>query len=365
MKRRIAYVAPGYPPSLGGVETHVRELARRVASAGWSVDVLTTDASADSEAIEMVDGVVVRRFENRSPANRYQLAPALVRFLFRHGRRYDVVHAQNYHALASLTATLARCHRLVFTPHYLGVGETAATRTLHTLYHPLGSIIFARAARVVCVTRTEAHEVQRRFPGTQGRTVVIPNGIDVVAIRAAVPAAAGGTIVLSAGRLERYKSVDRAIRAVAHLPADVSLYIAGDGPARPHLAAVAAAARVEGRVNFLGRLDVKTLYRWYRAASVYVTMSQRECFGITLLEAAAAGAGLVAADTRVHRDVLRTVGAEEASLVPADAGAESVAAAIARQSALQHVPRQPATWDDVAEKTLEVYGEVLREVTAA
>src|SRR5206468_385293 len=100
------------------------------------------------------------------------------------------------------------------TPHYLGIGDTSAVRALHAVYRPLGSLVFARARRIICVTRTEAEEVATRFPAARGRITVIPNGIDVSAIRAAAPAPADETVVLSAGRLAPYKNVDLAIRAL-------------------------------------------------------------------------------------------------------------------------------------------------------
>ncbi len=358
MKPRIAYIAPGFPPTLGGVERHVHELAMRASRAGWAVEVLTQDGTED--AVEVVGDVVVRRFANRSPAAAYPLAPALIRFVSRHGRSYELVHAQNYHALSSVAAASGRCSRLVFTPHYLGAGETSATKAMHRLYHPLGAAIFARAGRIICVTMAEAKQVQERFPHVRGRITVIPNGIDVDAIRRAEPMPTCSTVVLAAGRLEPYKNVELAVRALAHLPQETVLHVAGDGPGRPALEAAAISAGVAERVRFLGRLDARTLYRWYRTAAAYVSLSRRECFGLTLLEAAVAGAGVVAADTPVTREVLHGAGVKGASLLPADIDAAGVAAAVASQAARPRNSAHPCTWDDVASKTFALYEDILR-----
>jgi glycosyltransferase involved in cell wall biosynthesis len=365
--RSVLYVTPGFPPRLGGVETHVAQLAVRAASEGWTVEVLSQDGLHRS-SVEKYRGVTVRRFPNVVPSRNFPLAPSLFAYLHRHACHYDVVHAHNYHALPALAAALAGHPNLVFTPHYLGIGHSAAINALHRLYSPAGNFIFRRASRVVCVTRTEATEVQRRFHVPVRRVEVIPNGIEVDRIRAAPPFPTTDRVILSAGRLERYKNVDLVIRALPHLEDCFVLYVAGDGRARKALQALARQLGVIDRVRFLGQVDHPTLNRWYRTACVYVSMSGRECFGITLLEAVAAGAAVVAADTPVHREVLGTAGSITSALVPVSTGGTALSQAF-RAMATAHdatQSRECATaaglpsWKDVAGQTLEVYGSLLR-----
>src|SRR5205823_804746 len=159
-------------------------------------------------------GVTVRRFPNRTASAKFPFAPGIFSYLGRHGMRYGIVHAHSYHALPALGAALARHENLVFTPHYLGPEDTAAMRALHAVYATPGRLIFRRAARVVCVTHTEAAAVRSRFAVPPDRIAVIPNGIDTGGIRAAAPHPAAGRVILSAGRLEPYKNVDRTIRAL-------------------------------------------------------------------------------------------------------------------------------------------------------
>jgi glycosyltransferase involved in cell wall biosynthesis len=203
--------------------------------------------------------------------------------------------------------------------------------------------------------------VQESFGVAQSRISVIPNGIDVDAIRAGEPFPTDSLVVLSAGRLESYKNVDLAVRALAHLDDRFVLAVAGDGPARAALEALAANLGLTPRVRFLGRLDSATLNRWYRTARVYVSMSGRECFGITLLEALAAGASVVAADTPVHREVLASVAQANVELVPTGSPAPALADAL-RSAALRRRATgatRPLSWDDVASRTLDVYSSLL------
>ncbi len=61
------------------------------------------------------------------------------------------------------------------------------------------------------------------------------------------------------------------------------------------LKAQAAAAGLSDRILFLGALPTPDVQRWFGRLSIYVFTSRNEGFGLTLLEAMAAGAALVAA----------------------------------------------------------------------
>ena len=112
---------------------------------------------------------------------------------------------------------------------------------------------------------------------------------------------------------------------------------------------------LHGRIELVGRVSDEDLPRWYRTAAAYVTMSEHEAFGLTLIEAAAAGAPVVASDIPAHRDV-RELGAA-ATLVAPDASARALAESIRsaangpRTSAAGDLP----TWDAVTRQTVQVY----------
>ena len=58
---RVLMVTPRFLPSTGGVETHVAEVARRLAKAGHDVTVLTTDVSGQLPAADRWNDVEIRR----------------------------------------------------------------------------------------------------------------------------------------------------------------------------------------------------------------------------------------------------------------------------------------------------------------
>ncbi len=351
---RIALVTPRYLPEIGGVEIHVGHLARRLAAAGHSVDVLTQATPSDA-GLDRADGATVRRFPTRLGGRTYPFAPGLWCYISRHSLDYDVVHVHSYHATPAIPAALAPARRLVFTPHYLGGGRTAIAQAIHRPYRSIGRVLFHRADHVVCTTVAEAQTVASDFPNAARKTIVIPNGVDVELINGAVREQSPGPVVLYAGRLERYKNVQLVVGALPYLGDEARLVIVGGGPSSSDLALLAADLGVASRVELVGAVSWPAVYGWFRAADVFVTMSSRESFGMSLLEAHVAGARLVAADIPAHREVAAMAGVDVA-LVPLTAGPAEVAAAIRLALALPPpAAHRVPSWDDHVDSLLRLY----------
>jgi glycosyltransferase involved in cell wall biosynthesis len=113
----------------------------------------------------------------------------------------------------------------------------------------------------------------------------------VVRSFAAGSRAAAGGHALVAGRLAREKGVDVAIAAAAR--ARRPLVVAGDGPLRAELEALAARAGAD--VRFTGRVGAAELARLRTEAAVALVPSRSaETFGLAAAEAMAAGVPVVA-----------------------------------------------------------------------
>lgn len=105
-------------------------------------------------------------------------------------------------------------------------------------------------------------------------------------------------------QLVRGKGVDIAIEALAHLPADVTLTIAGDGPSRSELEALAARV-APGRVKFLGYVRPEAVDAVYDGARAVVVPSRwPEPFGLIGIEAMRRARPVVAA---AHGGILEWV----------------------------------------------------------
>ncbi len=131
------------------------------------------------------------------------------------------------------------------------------------------------------------------FPAA--RTHLLPNFAPDLA--GAPPAALGlppgARVLLALGRLHPHKAYDVLIRALAHLPPGCHAVIAGEGPERPTLEALARREGVADRLHLLGwRTDTAALLA---AAEVLVCPSREEALGNVVLEAFSARRPVVAA----------------------------------------------------------------------
>ena len=124
----------------------------------------------------------------------------------------------------------------------------------------------------------------------------------------------GRIVLLYVGRLATSKRIDLLIRALARLPWEYSLVVAGDNE-RPEYAEVMEAClrlavelKVEGRVTFAGRVSDRRLSALYRSADVFVSASLHEGFGMPFLEAMASGLPCLGAGIAAISEVLAGAG---------------------------------------------------------
>jgi glycosyltransferase involved in cell wall biosynthesis len=128
-----------------------------------------------------------------------------------------------------------------------------------------------------------------------------------------------------AARLHPRKQIDFAIRALVFDDAQ-HLAIAGQGQDYDRLVDIAEALGVANRVHFLGELNTAQIGVFLAAIDCFVFPSAIETFGLAAVEAAQAGAPVVANDIDVLRDVLAAEGEPCALFVDArDARALSAA----------------------------------------
>ena len=103
-----------------------------------------------------------------------------------------------------------------------------------------------------------------------------------------------GRWLISVGHLVERKGHHIAIEALTGLPENTRLIVAGQGPERAALEALAQRLGVTERVIFTGQVANEDLYRWYNAADALVLCSDREGWANVLLEAMACGTPVIA-----------------------------------------------------------------------
>jgi glycosyltransferase involved in cell wall biosynthesis len=147
-----------------------------------------------------------------------------------------------------------------------------------------------------------------------------------------------GPKILGLGRLHWQKGFDVLLRALAIIRKERnwSLVLAGDGPERDSLRALAAELSIRGSVAFVGPVeDPYPLYAW---SDLVVVPSRYEGFPNVLLEALACGKPVVATDCRTGPREVTAMG-QHGVLVPVD-DATSLARAIVSLGEEQRLSRK-------------------------
>jgi len=143
--------------------------------------------------------------------------------------------------------------------------------------------------RVVAVSNYTADQLRAKF-GDSKQVCIVWNGVNYDQIqKARREAKTKSNTIIFTGRLIPEKRVDDLIcifRRIRELCNDVSLIIIGDGPERKRLEALSKGLPV----RFLGVIpDHIRVLREIASASVYVSMSEREGFNLSALEACELG----------------------------------------------------------------------------
>lgn len=360
MTTRVLMVTPGFRGRPGGVEVHTSELVAGLAAQGVDVSVVTASRDVRDRTDEQFDDCRSTVY----PAWRIQsmsIAPRAVVGALRRRSRADIVHVHSYHATTALAALGGR-RPIVFTPHYHGTGgHTAAAGVLHRVYRHLGARILRRADVVVCVSEAERELLTTDFPFVADKVRVVPNGVRVDELRRADPFEDAGPVVLCVGRLEPYKRFDEVIRAFAEVPRPARLVMVGDGSQRAELLTLAADLGLADRIVLCGRVSDDDLRRWLRTATVLVSMSEQEAFGMVPIEAAAAGARVVLSDIPAHREIFTDYLTGCGVVVD---GVTSLAEHITAQLAAGRLaaPAEVPDWPSVAGRTAGIYRQLTTPV---
>ncbi len=188
----------------------------------------------------------------------------------------------------------------------------------------------AREAAAVITVSSGLRDALVALGADPGKITVLRNGVDLAMFRPAdrdgARRALGieGRTLVSVGALIPRKGHELTIEALTHLPG-WRLVIAGQGPERGRLAALAARLGVADRVRLLGAVPHAELAGLYSAADLSVLSSSREGWANVLLESMACGTAVVASPIPGNPEV---VAAPEAGLIAQARSADAIAACV-------------------------------------
>ncbi len=295
---------------------------------------------------------------NLAPALLAQAAKPAIARMIDEGFDFDLIDAHYFYPDGVAAAMLGR-----YFNKPLVITARGSDITLFPHYPlPRRMITWAakRADAVITVCNALRDEVVA-LGVDAGRVVSLRNGVDLDLFQPTERTPNAMFTLLAVGHLVPVKAQDLIIGALPLLPG-VRLVLAGDGPDRAKLEALALELQVGDRVTFLGAVPQAQLRGHYGAADALVLSSSREGWANVLLEAMACGTPVVA--SRVY-GTPEVVAAPEAGVLMGERSYQGVADAVNALRA--HYPDRGATrryaerfsWDDTTDGQLRLFETIL------
>jgi len=305
---RISLINFSYLPNIGGHETLIRNVARRLVQRGHEVTVVTSNTvklkPAKLKSEEYIEGVKVKRFKSYQilPYRHLLFTPGIIPYIL--SMDVDIVHCFAYLPtfmtnVAPLVVKLKRVP-LVWTPDFYPgrsmIYSGFLQKTLMPLYDRLGLVLLRRADAIIPFTDIEAEfhkangnknsfamlcgvSLDSEYQVTEADMEEVARKFDIV----------GDKIILSVGRMVWYKGFDLLVRAYAKTQQrfhNSKLILVGpDGGYRTVIEKTARDLGCENGVIFTGEISDNDLNCLYEIADVIVRPSLYEGFGLTTLEA--------------------------------------------------------------------------------
>lgn len=290
----------------GGLPRYLADLFDALRAGGLHPRAAVAGPAADAPVGVVAGG----HFAGFLPARlwRYALATA------RSSRGVDVVDA-HFALYALLPVVFGPLRRLPLVVHFQGPwaeeslveGEGSGLRL--AAKRAIERAVYRRARTVVVLSSAFKRVLVDGYGVAPWVVEVVPPGVDLerfspgdrVAARRRLGLPADAAVVLAVRRLVPRMGLDGLVEAWAKVEPGVGggvLVLAGDGPERTRLAALADRLGVTRSVRLLGGVGDAALVDWYRAADVSVVPSAAlEGFGLVVLESLACGTPAIVSDS--------------------------------------------------------------------
>jgi alpha-1,3-mannosyltransferase len=292
---KVLAITPAFAPQVGGIEQVVQELAIRLCHMGHQVEVAHVATGHARYTVDEVAGLTVHRV----PLKGHRLAgwaPALGKL----AKGFDLLHVHDPQLMALTANVRLACAQVpaVLSTHG-GFRHTQQLSWFKALHERVGLRPMLGHYRMVLASSISD---EAYFKGYSDRVVLCSNGVSTDKF-GSVPIEPDRPLDrwIYWGRLSRNKRVDQLIDTVALARAlghPVNLLICGrdfDGIAE-QLHAQVKALHLDELVSFQTYMPDHELLQELRQRGVYATASEHEGFGLSIVEAMAAGLQVLCRD---------------------------------------------------------------------
>ncbi len=292
-------------PEMGGAEVHMHEIFKRIAAKGHKVAYAAHSFSGASQK-ETLDGVEIYRTGNK--------------FLF--NRQFKsfykkVLSKENFDLIVDDISKIP-----LGIPNYINKPVVGIIHHIHgtSLYQELPKLLanyiirsekmipkIYRDTPIFAVSQSTKDELIE-LGQPENKIDILYNAIDHSLFDDVKVEKYSDPTICYIGRIKKYKNLEAIIDAlpkvIEKIP-NLKLKIGGTGDHVPNLQKYVAQKKLNGNVEFLGYLSEKEKAKEMAKSWLFVTMALKEGWGITVIEANAAGTPVIGSNVPGLRDSIK------------------------------------------------------------
>jgi glycosyltransferase involved in cell wall biosynthesis len=355
-------------PCAGGAELHIHELAKRWVQRGHCVTLFCGSYSG-AKSRDEIDGIKIVRKGGRFSIYLFAVFEYVTKL---RTRDYDLI-VDDVNGIPWFTPLFTRKPKIAILHHLVkGIFFKELPLVLAGIGYSIESVLPVIYRTTPIVTGSESSKRELIEAGIpEPHVTVVPNGVDHRVYKPRAHSKSPHPQILYLGRLRTYKNLDcliRAMESVLKAVPDVKLSLVGTGGAETELKELTRALGLDAAVTFHGYATEEEKVTFYQSAWLYVTPSEKEGWGLTVIEANACGTPAVAFDVPGLRDSIRD---GQTGLLVKKGDITALAATIVNilkdeklrealsKAALDHA--QHFSWDNTAEEFSNVMERVIND----
>ncbi len=304
MKKILIFSLAYYPKPVGGAEIAIKEISKRIPVDEIEFDMVTFHFNKNDPKFERIGNVNIYRI---GYFDKYSFIPlCLFNALSLHKKnKYDAIWSMmaSYNSFAALFFKIINPK----VPYILTLQEgdpiEHMERRALPLY-PLFKMIFTKADHIQAISNFLADWARKM--GAKCPVEVIPNGVDfnlfsikkshadLEILKRNLGKKVDDIFLITTSRLVLKNATGDTIEALQYLPANVKFLILGVGHLEGELKEKVARLGLEERVRFVGFVDHSEMPQYLHISDIFIRPALSEGFGISYVEAMAAGIPVIA-----------------------------------------------------------------------
>ncbi len=283
-------------PEAGGAEVYCYEIGKRLAKEGYRI-IWIARRFKNSKSTENIDGMTVVRLGNQLTIYLH----AIIAYTRIRQKSYIL---DSINCIPFFTPLYSKNKKRIAIIHHIIPLEVLRRKI--PMLSPIAYLIQDKIAPIlyrntIMLTNSNSTRVELGRVGYQNTIpvrlgVVLPHGERNKNKK---------NVVVAVGPIKPWKRLDHAIKAFSYLDDSWTLAIIGRFETEEHrkyLLELAKKLEISDRVNFMGFIDEDKKYALYNEAKIAITASEKEGWGIGLMESQAWGSPVVGYDVSGVRD---------------------------------------------------------------